>query len=70
LRGDDGKLRFGTTLTEEEKDWLVADIRRTIWPGSRTRKSAVAQEGDGLQLSMRAPARMFTVDLRPAKGIG
>jgi hypothetical protein len=31
IRGQDGKLRFGTTLREEEKAWLVADIRRVVF---------------------------------------
>lgn len=31
IRGDGGKLRFGSILTAEEKAWLVADIRRAIF---------------------------------------
>jgi hypothetical protein len=31
IRGQGGKLRFGTTLREEEKAWLVADIRRAVF---------------------------------------
>jgi hypothetical protein len=31
IRGDAGKLRFGSILTAEEKAWLVADIRRAIF---------------------------------------
>ena len=34
IRGEDGKVRFGTTLTEEEKLWLVADMQRVLWPES------------------------------------
>lgn len=34
IRGEDGKVRFGTTLSEEEKDWLVADMQRVLWPKS------------------------------------
>lgn len=30
IRGEAGKLRFGSILTAEEKAWLVADIRRAI----------------------------------------
>lgn len=30
IRGDRGKLRFGSVLTDEEKSWLVADLRRVI----------------------------------------
>lgn len=31
IRGEGGKLRFGSVLTAEEKAWLVADIQRTIF---------------------------------------
>ncbi|MCU0777820.1 MAG: DUF2244 domain-containing protein [Akkermansiaceae bacterium] len=31
IRGQGGKLRFGTTLREEEKAWLVADIKRAVF---------------------------------------
>jgi hypothetical protein len=31
IRGQGGKLRFGTTLGEEEKAWLVADIKRAVF---------------------------------------
>lgn len=30
IRGSGGKLRFGSMLTEEEKAWLVADMRRVM----------------------------------------
>jgi hypothetical protein len=31
IRGRGGKLRFGTTLREDEKAWLVADIKRAVF---------------------------------------
>jgi uncharacterized membrane protein len=31
IRGHEGKLRFGTTLEESEKAWLVADIKRAVF---------------------------------------
>jgi len=34
IRGRDGKLRLGTTLREEQKAWLVADIKRAVFGGS------------------------------------
>ena len=39
IRGRDGKLRFGTTLREVEKAWLVADIKRAVFgePAARSR---------------------------------
>lgn len=30
IRGTVGKIRFGSILTDEEKAWLVADLRKTI----------------------------------------
>lgn len=30
IRGSDGKLRFGSALTAEEKAWLVADFRKVL----------------------------------------
>jgi|GEM_PF-1365537 len=36
IRGEDGKLRFGTSLSEDEKDWLVADMKRVLWPPDPT----------------------------------
>jgi hypothetical protein len=30
VRGDGGKLRFGTMLDEGEKDWLVCELRRAL----------------------------------------
>jgi hypothetical protein len=31
IRGDSGKLRFGSVLSAEEKAWLVADMRRVVF---------------------------------------
>ncbi len=31
IRGDGGKLRFGSVLTQDEKAWLVADISETLF---------------------------------------
>jgi hypothetical protein len=72
LKGADGKLRFGTTLTEEEKDWLVEDIRRTVWPDKRAEKNAAGGSREALRLGMRAGSsgRSFTVDLPPPGGAG
>lgn len=32
IKAADGKIRFGTTLSEEEKAWLVADLREAALP--------------------------------------
>lgn len=47
IRGDRGKIRFGTTLTEPEKAWLVADLSETIFGQEppKTAKSAQAAVG-------------------------
>lgn len=42
IRGTGGKIRFGSILTDEEKAWLVADLRRTIL--SPTLKMAAARQ--------------------------
>ncbi len=31
IRGSGGKLRFGSTLTPEDKAWLVADVKETLF---------------------------------------
>lgn len=35
IRGRGGKLRFGTTLGDEEKAWLAADIKRAVFGETR-----------------------------------
>lgn len=40
IRGREGKLRFGTTLEEAEKVWLVADIKRAVFGESQPSKAA------------------------------
>jgi hypothetical protein len=32
IKGASGKLRFGSTLSDEEKAWLVADFQQAVWP--------------------------------------
>ena len=71
IRGKEGKLRFGTTLREEEKDWLVADMRRVLWPGEPGAKEAVAASGG--TRGTRAPGRRaasFQVDFPPTRANG
>jgi hypothetical protein len=76
IRGSAGKLRFGTTLTEEEKDWLVADLRRVLWPAGQAAPTPAAE--GGLRLAMPAAAgprarggsEPFSIDLPPPKGGG
>jgi len=42
LKGASGKLRFGSSLTPEEKAWLVADFKATVWPQSQTSPQGMA----------------------------
>ena len=75
VRGRGGKLRFGTALTEEEKDWLVADIRRTVWPTGAAAAApspavAAAPAGPPVAPPPAAPDAPFTVELPPARGAG
>jgi hypothetical protein len=73
LRGRTGKLRFGTALSEEEKDWLVADLRRTVWPG---RAASAAATPPPVTTPARPanclndPRRSFTTELPPGRGAG
>ncbi len=60
VRGSDGKIRFGTTLTEAEKHWLVADLKRTIWPERKALEPSSPVE------TVRTPTPNFTVDFPPA----
>jgi hypothetical protein len=43
IRGTRGKLRFGSILTEEEKAWLVADLRRAAMPAAVPAPTAAAR---------------------------
>jgi uncharacterized membrane protein len=45
IRGRDGKLRFGTTLREEEKAWLAADIKRAVFGGTQAGPMAIRSPG-------------------------
>ena len=40
IRGTNGKLRFGTTLQDAEKAWLVADIKRAVFGDSEAAATA------------------------------
>jgi hypothetical protein len=42
IRGRSGKIRFGTSLEEAEKAWLVADIKRAVFGEAKIENSRVA----------------------------
>jgi hypothetical protein len=67
IRSPQGKLRFGSTLMEPEKAWLIADLKRVILgtaAASATANAAVAPKRPA------APGRgeFFSVLLPPAPG--
>jgi hypothetical protein len=47
IRGADGKLRFGSTLTNEEKAWLEHDVRRALGWTETAAVAAPGTAGDG-----------------------
>ena len=60
IRGRDGKLRFGSTLREDEKAWLVADIKRAVFGES----GAVAASSPEMIAAQRQSS--FSFPLPPA----
>jgi hypothetical protein len=51
IKGATGKLRFGSTLSDEEKAWLVADFQQAVWPD---KASAVVAEGSRQTIRVNA----------------
>lgn len=73
VRGSAGKLRFGTTLTEEEKDWLVADMRRVFGPVGTAAEALGTGSADGSihpAVAHGGPAEVFSVEFPPVKAAG
>jgi uncharacterized membrane protein len=44
IRGSEGKLRFGSALSAEDKSWLVADFKRVL--ARREKSESVQETGD------------------------
>lgn len=61
IKADGGKLRFGSTLTEDEKAWLVADIRNVI----QKKPDGAAGEASGVTLTMKVtkPQAAFSIPI-------
>ncbi len=58
IRGSGGKLRFGTALTDDEKAWLVADIREAVFGKQEVNASSPAGGGSILEpMKLRAEPR-------------
>jgi len=62
IKGASGKLRFGSTLSEEEKAWLVADFQQAVWP----EKSSVAAAETSRQA---ARVNVFSIALPEANNL-
>ncbi|MFM2198351.1 MAG: hypothetical protein RLZZ505_1783 [Verrucomicrobiota bacterium] len=65
IKGADGKLRFGSKLSEDEKAWLVADIERTIEAGKSTGafSSHVRHEGGIGTIKLTQPQPVFSIPI-------
>jgi len=72
IKGKDGKIRFGTTLREEEKNWLVADLQRILFPEQVKAKTPPSTEESAEQAAASAPKKIkpFSVDFPPARAPG
>ena len=64
IRGERGKLRFGSSLTEEEKDWLVADLKRSLVLSRPAGRPAPPERKREQRFVMELPRE------RPGGGIG
>lgn len=66
LKGNSGKLRFGSSLTPEEKAWLVADFKAAVWPEKTTNRPGADNQ---ISNSSRAQA-VFSTVLPTSAGAG
>jgi len=71
IKGKDGKLRFGSMLTEEEKGWLVADMRRVVFgePVLSRRAESSTREASEIRLSSSDGKFSVTMPRAAAAGI-
>lgn len=65
IKGKAGKLRFGSSLKEEEKAWLVADFKRTVWPEAAKVVSGAAYPQEETEVGGTKP---FSVVLPKSSG--
>lgn len=63
IRGSGGKLRFGSTLREEEKAWLVEDIKRAVFGESHA--GAVAARAPEMIAAQRQSSFSFPLPPTP-----
>ena len=53
IKGLEGKVRFGTTLSEEEKAWLVAELREVAIPDSEPKSRSSGGVSGGILAPMK-----------------
>lgn len=70
IKGPEGKLRFGSGLGEEEKAWLVADLKRTMRGREPEASAARSVFAGGLApIKVKQGKEVFSVEV-PGAGMG
>lgn len=70
IKGADGKLRFGSTLEEDEKSWLVADIRQAVFGRQEVKKVPAGATGVSGSLGLRGATARQEVFSALIPGVG
>jgi len=61
IKGARRKLRFGSSLTEAEKAWLVAQFQRSVWPDRFKKEEPKASDAAVIEESALVDTRPFSV---------
>lgn len=67
IRGDGGKLRFGSGLGDEEKAWLVAELRQAVFGKPEVKQAAATAAGVLEPIRLNRAKEVFSVAI-PAGG--
>ncbi|MFK7851025.1 MAG: hypothetical protein AB8D78_08615 [Akkermansiaceae bacterium] len=67
IRGADGKLRFGTVLSDEEKAWLVSEVKEMTLGGSSSKANEPGGGSILEPIKLKQPKSVFSVAI-PAPG--
>jgi uncharacterized membrane protein len=73
LKGKDGKLRFGSSLEEAEKAWLVAEFKEAVWPSRKAETvetKAPAEPTRQESFSLLLPRTNMLMTSVPAVAVG